>query len=613
MANTIILKRSATQNNIPTTSQLELGEVAINTYDGKVYIKKSVSGSASIVEVGPVVSVNGSTGAVTIGTDETAEGSTNLYYTDARVRAAISAGTGITYNSTSGEIQTAQDITTAGSPSFAGLTLTGNAETLSLIPASDNVYSLGSASKAYADIYVGPGSLYINGKKTIEDNSNTMTFSTDSDQDMRVSTSGSGSVELLASGTGNIQVMGTLSIQTSKRIVDSAGVNVEFGDPIHMNSNKLTNLAEPTASTDGATKNYVDTAITNLVDASPATLDTLNELAAALGDDANFSTTITTSIATKLNSADYTASDVLTKIKTVDGAASGLDADILDGQQGSYYLDANNFTNMPDYSGDFSSKLDASSYTASDVLTKIKTVDGAGSGLDADLLDGQSSAYYATASSVATNTSKLATIESNATADQTASEILTLIKTVDGAGSGLDADLLDGQSSAYYLDGNNFINMPATGVTSVATSNGLTGGTITGTGTLSMSGSYTGTFNVTGEIKATGEVTAYFSDERLKKDIVPVTGALQGVMAMGGYTYKANDLAAELGVERTDNQIGLLAQEVEAQFPELVTESALAGYKTIRYDKMVTVLVEAMKEQQAMIEQLQADVKKTLH
>lgn len=327
-----------------------------------------------------------------------------------------------------------------------------------------------------------------------------MTFSTDTDQDLRMNTSGSGSVELLASGTGSIQAMGTLSIQTSKRIVDSAGVNVEFGNPVHMNSNKITNLAEPTASTDGATKNYVDTAITNLVDASPTTLDTLNELAAALGDDANFSTTITTSIATKLNSADYTASDVLTKIKTVDGAASGLDADILDGQQGS-----------------------------------------------------------------------------------------------------------------YYLDGNNMINMPATGVTSVSTGNGLSGGDITGTGTLTMSGSYSGTFSVTGEIKATGEVTAYFSDERLKKDIVPIDGALKGVMAMGGYNYKANGLAKELGVERTDNQIGLLAQEVEAQFPELVTESALEGYKTIRYDKMVTVLVEAMKEQQAMIEQLQADVKKTLH
>ena len=47
--------------------------------------------------------------------------------------------------------------------------------------------------------------------------------------------------------------------------------------------------------------------------------------------------------------------------------------------------------------------------------------------------------------------SKLDGIESGATADQTASEILTLIKTVDGAGSGLDADTLDGVSSASFV------------------------------------------------------------------------------------------------------------------------------------------------------------------
>lgn len=55
---------------------------------------------------------------------------------------------------------------------------------------------------------------------------------------------------------------------------------------------------------------------------------------------------------------------------TVDGAGSGIDADKLDGQEGAYYLPA-------------------ASYTAADVLTKLLTVDGAGSGLDADLLDGQ--------------------------------------------------------------------------------------------------------------------------------------------------------------------------------------------------------------------------------
>jgi hypothetical protein len=53
-------------------------------------------------------------------------------------------------------------------------------------------------------------------------------------------------------------------------------------------------------------------------------------------------------------------------------------------------------------------KLDSASYTASDVLTKVKTVDGAGSGLDADLLDGQSSAYYAVEATRSSNAAQLA-------------------------------------------------------------------------------------------------------------------------------------------------------------------------------------------------------------
>lgn len=52
MAQTIKLKRSGTQGAAPSTSNLELGEVAINTYDGKMYIKKSVGGTESIVEIG---------------------------------------------------------------------------------------------------------------------------------------------------------------------------------------------------------------------------------------------------------------------------------------------------------------------------------------------------------------------------------------------------------------------------------------------------------------------------------------------------------------------------------------------------------------------------------
>lgn len=51
MAQTIKLRRSATQGSIPTTAQLSLGELAINTYDGKLFLKKNVSGTETVVEV----------------------------------------------------------------------------------------------------------------------------------------------------------------------------------------------------------------------------------------------------------------------------------------------------------------------------------------------------------------------------------------------------------------------------------------------------------------------------------------------------------------------------------------------------------------------------------
>lgn len=69
---------------------------------------------------------------------------------------------------------------------------------------------------------------------------------------------------------------------------------------IAMGGNTVTGLATPSSTSDAATKGYVDTAVANVIDSAPAALDTLNELAAALGDDANFSTTVTNSIATKL-------------------------------------------------------------------------------------------------------------------------------------------------------------------------------------------------------------------------------------------------------------------------------------------------------------------------
>lgn len=95
--------------------------------------------------------------------------------------------------------------------------------------------------------------------------------------------------------------------------------------------------APGTNTTQLANTAFVAAAIAALINSAPGVLDTLDEIAAALGDDANFAATMTTALGTKLAASSYTAADVLSKLLTVDGSGSGLDADLLDGQSSAYY------------------------------------------------------------------------------------------------------------------------------------------------------------------------------------------------------------------------------------------------------------------------------------
>jgi hypothetical protein len=106
--------------------------------------------------------------------------------------------------------------------------------------------------------------------------------------------------------------------------------NVTINGTIDVTNTVISNVATPSLDTDGANKAYVDSAISALIDSSPGTLDTLNEIAAALNDDPNFAATMTTQLATKLDKSGGTMTGVIAmggnKISGLGTPTTGSDA-----------------------------------------------------------------------------------------------------------------------------------------------------------------------------------------------------------------------------------------------------------------------------------------------
>ena len=138
-------------------------------------------------------------------------------------------------------------------------------------------------------------------------------------------------------------------------------------------------------------------------------------------------------------------------------------------------------------------------------------------------------------------------------------------------------------------------------------------------GTISGPVSINGTLDVTGNITATAEITAYYSDRRLKTDIVTIENALVKVKKLNGVTYRPNELAKSYGLDTNSDVVGLFADEVELVLPQAVKPAPFdtdengnsksgENYKTIQYEKVVPLLVEAIKEQQSIIEAQQAKI-----
>ena len=119
----------------------------------------------------------------------------------------------------------------------------------------------------------------------------------------------------------------------------------------------------------------------------------------------------------------------------------------------------------------------------------------------------------------------------------------------------------------------------------------------------------------TGEIRATGTITSFYSDIRLKDNIEVITNALQAIDQIRGVKYTQNKFAEQFGYNNYTSQVGVIAQEMQKVLPEVVKPAPFdidingnsksgENYLTVQYEKIVPLLVQAIKEQQSAIDLL---------
>ena len=399
-----------------------------------------------------------------------------------------------------------------------------------------------------------------------------------------------------------------------------------------------TTQAESDDSTKIATTAYVVDKITTLIGGAPSTLNDLNELAAAINDDANYNSTLTTALGTKAPLASPTfTGNIAMPAGSIDHGF--LAADCVDGD------------NLADNAVDSEHYTDGSIDTAHFAAGAVDAAAmGANSVDSSELVNGSVDLSHMSANSVdspqyvdgsidtahyAAGSVNLAAMKANSVdSDQYVDGSIDTAHLSDGS---VTADKIGGDAinhgdkiadgviqSEHYADGSidtaHYADNSVTGVKlALDRRGGTTQDIYTGNGhdyifsdadvglRFYTAGAEDMRLLDNGTLHVDGDVIAFsttISDERLKHDIEPITDALSKVGQLNGCTFTYNN--------EDRRSAGLIAQDVEKVLPSAVSEMELPlqhddgiAYKTVQYDQTIGLLVEAIKELTAKVEKLE--------